>query len=444
MQTSEETSVATSAPPPNPLERRLDLTVSKADIDAVVDQRLKALARSTKMAGFRPGKVPVQLIAQQYGLRIRSEAIAETVHNAFAKRARAEKIKVAGGQTIEPGQGDDSDGLMHFTMVFEVFPEFELGDLSGQTIEKPTLTIGDAEIDQTIEVLRKQRMTWIDVDRPAALADRVVIDFSGRKDGEALEKATASDFTVTLGDGRMLADFEGALVGMSAGEQKVFPLTFPEDYHAEDLAGQTVEFTVTIKSVKAPKLPELDAEFARQMGIADGDLVTMRAEVGKNLEREVKKRLDARVKQQAMDALLAANPIPVPRSLVQEEAARMVQNARQDMQKRGFMANNMPIDASWFTAEAERRVRLGLIMAELMHTHDVSARPEQVRAIVEDYAESFENPQEVVRWYYNQSERLAEAQGLALENNVVAWVLAAAKVSEKPISFDELMGNATA
>jgi len=442
MQTSEETSVATPALPPNPLERRLDLTVSMAAIEAVVDQRIKSLARTTKMAGFRPGKVPTRLIAQQHGQQIRGEAIVEAVQTAFAERARAEKINVAGGQTLEPGSGDSSDGLMHFTMVYEVFPEFQLGDISGQAIEKPTLTIGDAEIDQTIEVLRKQRMTWIDVDRPAALGDRVVIDFSGRKDGEPLEKATASDFTVTLGDGRMLADFEGAIVGLSAGERKVFPLTFPEDYHAKDLAGQTVEFTVTVKGVKAPKLPELDAEFARQMGIADGDLATMRAEVRSNLEREVKKRLDARVKQQAMDALLAVNPIPVPRSLVQEESQRMAQNAMQDMQKRGFAAKSMPIDASWFTAEAERRVRLGLVMSELMRSHGVNARPEQVRAIVEDYAESFEDPQDVVRWYYAQPERLAEAQGLALENNVVAWVLAAAKVSEKPITFDELMENA--
>lgn len=445
MQTPEETSVATpaAATPVNPLERRLDISLPTSIIDDAVDKRLKTLVKTTKMAGFRPGKVPIKLVAQKYGAQIRAEATVDAVEEAFAQRVQNEKLKVAGGTRIEPGKGDDGHGQSHFSVVFEVFPEFSLGDISSRCIEKPILTVGDAEIDKTIEALREQRISWIAVDRPATKGDRLVIDFSAQKDGQPLKKATANDFTIKLGDGRMLPDFEAGIEGMSAGETKVYPVSFPADYHATDLAGQTVEFTVTAKRIEEAKLPELNEEFARQLGISDGDLTKMRSEVRSNLEREVKKRLEARVKHQVMEALLAANPIPVPRSLVEDEAKRMAQKALQDMQGRGFMAQNMPIEASWFTSEAERRVRLGLVMAEMVRAHSVEAKPEQVRAIVEDFAESFEQPQDVVRWYYSQPERMAEAEALALENNVVAWVLSQAQVNEKVVDFDELMGKSS-
>jgi trigger factor len=240
----------------------------------------------------------------------------------------------------------------------------------------------------------------------------------------------------------MLPDFETQLVGVKVGDHKTFDVAFPTDYQAAELAGNTVQFEMTVKKVEAPVLPELDAEFAKQLGVADGDTTKMRAEVRANLEREVKKRLLAKVKEQVMDALLKVNPIEVPKALVQMESEQMAEAAKRDMEQRGMMVKNIPVEASWFTDQAARRVKLGLLLAELVKAKDLHVKPEQVRAIVDEFAETFEDPKEVVRWYYSQPQRLAEAEALALENNVVSWVLASAKVTETPIAFDALMGNA--
>jgi trigger factor len=291
-------------------------------------------------------------------------------------------------------------------------------------------------------VLRKQRTTYVAAGRPAEKGDRLTIDFTGRKDGAEFPGGKAVDFPVMLGGGMMLPDFENALEGMAEGETRTFDVTFPADYHATDLAGQKVQFEAVVKKVEGPKLPGLDADFARALGIKDGDLVKMREEVKANLEREVKKRLMAKVKNQVMDALLAANNIDVSKALVDMEAEQMAENARKDMQARGMDAKNMPVDASWFTDQAVRRVKLGLLLAELVKEKDLHAKPEQVRTIVDEYAQTFEDPKEVVRWYYSQPQRLAEAEALALENNVVEWMLVNAKAVDKAVSFDELMGNA--
>ena len=269
-----------------------------------------------------------------------------------------------------------------------------------------------------------------------------MIDFVGRKGGEEFKGGKASDYAVMVGGCMMLPDFEAQMIGVKAGETKSFDVAFPADYHAADLAGATVQFEMTVKKVEEPRVPEVDAEFARQLGVADGDTAKMRAEVQANLEREVKKRLQARVKDQVMDALLKVNPIDVPKALVEMESAQMAEAAKRDMEQRGMMVKNMPVDASWFTEQATRRVKLGLVLAELVKSKDLHVKPEQVRAIVDDFASTFEDPKEVVRWYYSQPQRLAEAEALALENNVVSWVLASAKVTESPIAFDALMGNA--
>jgi trigger factor len=423
------------------LERRIDMAITKADIDKEVQQRLRQLSKSVKMPGFRPGKVPMNLVAQQYGPQAHSEAIGAAVEKVFGEQVRSQNLRVAGYPRIEPKTAAN-DGQMEFTAVFEVYPEIALGDVSGATVERSTLTVGDAEVDKTIEVLRKQRGTFVAASRPAAKGDQLTIDFTGRKNGEEFPGGKATDFKVLLGNGMMLPDFEGALEGMAQGATKTFDVTFPADYHATELAGQTVQFDATCKLVEQPKLPELDADFARALGVNDGDLAKMREEVKTNLEREVKKRLMARVKNQVMDALLAANNIDVPKALVDVEAKQMADNALKDMQTRGLDAKNMPVDASWFTDQAVRRVKLGLVLAELVRSKDLAAKPNQVRAIVDDYSQTFEDPKEVVRWYYSQPQRLAEAEALAMENNVVEWMLASAKVVEKAMSFDELMGNA--
>lgn len=331
---------------------------------------------------------------------------------------------------------------MEFTAIFEVFPEFKIADIGGHAIERAVLTVSDAEVDKTIEVLRKQRTTYATAGRPSEKGDRLVVDFTGRKNGEAFDGGTATDYPVFVGGGMMLPDFEAALEGVSEGQEKVFDVAFPEDYHAKDLAGTTVQFTVKIKSVEAPQLPAVDADFARALGIADGDLDKMRAEVRANLEREVAKRLRARVKEQAMNVLLETNQIEVPQAMVQVEAQQMADNARRDLEGRNPQMKNLPVEASWFTEQAARRVRLGLIVSELVRDKDLHVKPDQVRAVVDEFAATFEDPQEVVRWYYSQPQRLAEAEALAMENNVVDWVLANAKVSDKEVAFDELMGNA--
>ncbi len=437
MQNTQENAVAAQ----NALERRIDMTVSVADIDRDVEVRLKKLSRTVKMAGFRPGKVPMKIVAQQYGSQARSEAIGAAVEKAFGDKVREQQLRVAGYPRIEAKDAAAANELQ-FSAVFEVYPEIALGDVSAREIERPALTVGEAEVDKTIEVLRKQRTAYVPADRPVAAGDRLVIDFTGRRDGEVFAGGEARDFTMMAGAGKMLPEFEAAVLGMKAGESKTFDLTFPADYHAKELAGAAVQFDVTVKSVDMPKLPEVDADFAKALGVADGDVAKMRAEVKANLEREVKKRLQARVKSQVMDALLAVNPIDVPKALVEAEAHQMAQVALHDLESRGMSSKNVPVEPSWFTEGAQRRVRLGLIVSEVVKANNLSAKPEQVRAIVDDFAETFEDPAEVVRWYYSQPQRLAEAEALAIENNVVEWVLSKAKVADKTVTFDELMGNA--
>ncbi|MFH1870848.1 MAG: trigger factor [Pseudomonadota bacterium] len=423
------------------LERRIDMTVALAEIEKDVAQRLKQMSRTVKMAGFRPGKVPMKMVAQQYGSQARSEAIGAAVEKAYGEKLREQNLRVAGYPRIEP-KADASPGLLGFTAVFEVYPEIALGDVSGQAIEKPQLTVTDAEVDKTLDVLRKQRVSYVETDRASAKDDRLVIDFVGRKDGEEFPGGKASDYSVMVGGGMMLPDFEAQMEGVKAGETKTFDVSFPADYQAAELAGATVQFEMTVKKVEAARLPEIDAEFAKQLGVADGDTAKMRVEVRANLEREVKKRLLAKVKEQVMEALLKVNPIEVPKALVAMESEQMAEAAKRDMEQRGMGMKNIPVEASWFTEQATRRVKLGLLLAELVKAKDLHVKPEQVRAIVDEFAETFEDPKEVVRWYYSQPQRLAEAEALALENNVVDWVLANAKVSEAPIAFDALMGNA--
>lgn len=422
------------------LERRFDMSVSVAGIDQDVEQRLRRLARTVKMAGFRPGKVPFKMVEQQYGPQTRSEAIGAAVEKAFGERVRAENVRVAGYPRIEPKTTDDRT-QMEFTAVFEVYPDIKLAAIDDREIERPVLTVGDAEIDKTIEVLRKQRTTYSEAGRAAATDDRVVIDFLGRRDGVPFDGGKGNDFAIQLGSGQMLADFEAAISGMSAGQSKTFDLTFPADYQTKDLAGQTVQFEVTVKKVEAPHLPELDAEFAKALGIVDGDTTKMRDEVKDNLQREVKKRLQARVKNQVMNALLESNPVDTPKSLIDMESQQMAAAALKDLESRGMTAKNIPVEPSWFTEQATRRVRLGLLLSELVREKQLFAKPEQVRAVIDDFAATYEDPAEVVRWYYSQPERMSEAEALVVENNVVDWVLANAKVIEKSIAFDELMGN---
>lgn len=427
--------------PQSALERRIDMSVQMVDIEQEVASRLKRMARTVKMPGFRPGKVPFKMVAQTYGPQARSEAIGAAVEKAFAEKVREQNLRVAGYPTIEPKEGGSAESL-EFSAVFEVYPEVVIGDLGAKEIERPILVVGESDVDKTIEVLRKQRTEYVEVQRAAAEGDRVVIDFTGRKDGVVFDGGQAEDFPFVIGAGAMLKDFEAAVLGENPGGQKTFDMTFPEDYHAKHLAGQQVQFDVLVKRVEEPKLPEVDENLARALGIADGDVTKMRAEVQANLEREVKRRLQARVKEAVMNALLEVTPLEIPKVLVQKESQELAENARRDLETRGMKTKDIPVDPSWFLEQAERRVKLGLIMAELVKAKDLFSKPEQIRALVEEFAQSYEDPSEVVGWYYSQPQRLAQAEALVIEGNVVDWALANAKTTDRTVSFDELMGNA--
>ena len=422
------------------LERRIDLSVPLAEIEKDVEARLKKLARTAKLPGFRPGKVPLRMVAQNYGPQARSEAVGAAVERVLGEQVRALELRVAGYPSIEPKEASSAE-VLEFTAVVEVYPEIVIADISAQEVERPQLEVTDAEVDKTLEVLLKQRTSYEVVERAAQADDKVVVDFTGRKDGVEFDGGKAADFPFVIGGGQMLKDFEDAAVGLAAGETKTFDMTFPADYHAANLAGQAVQFDITVKSVSAPKLPAVDAEFAQSLGIADGDVEKMRAEIKANLEREVKRRIKAQLKERAMNVLLDAHPIEVPKALVQQEAEQLADNARKDFEARGMKTKDLPIETGWFTEQAVRRVKLGLIMSELVKAKELHAKPEQIRAVIEDFAASYEDPSEVLNWYYSQPQRLAQAEALVIEDNVVEWVVSNAKTTDKAISFDELMGN---
>ena len=422
------------------LERRLTMAVPVAEIDKRVDERLKKIARTVRMAGFRPGKVPLKVVAQQYGPQVRSEVISDAVEKAFTDAVQGQNLRVAGYPRIEHKDSGE-EGNLEFSATFEIYPEIQLGDLSTIGVERPVLTVGDAEVDKTIEALRKQRKQFDVVDTGGATGDRVTIDFEGTIDGQPFAGGKGENAVFVLGEGRMLADLEAGVIGMKAGESKTITVKFPDDYHGKDVAGKSAAFAIRVNKVEHGRLPEVDADFAKSLGVADGDTAKMRAEIKANVEREVKQRLGARLKTHVMQALLDATKVDLPKSLVDMEAQRLVSAAAEDLKARGLKLEDMPIGPQMFEEQARRRVALGLIMGECIKKHDLGAKPQQVRALVEEQAESYEQPGEVVKWFYSQPERLAEFEGLAVEQNVLDWVLKQAKVEDKTVAFDELMGG---
>lgn len=426
----------------NGLERRLNVSLPLTEIDTEVSARLKKIARTAKLAGFRPGKVPLKIVEQQFGPQVRQEVLGDVVKKSFGDAVREQNLRVAGLPSIEPRSGGEGGGAFEYSATFEVYPEVTVTDVSSLQFKRPVHEIVEADVDRTLEILRRQRVKFDPVERPAATEDLVTIDYRGTIDGVEFPGGSASDHGVILGQGRLLPEFESHLVGLSAGATAAFDLQFPDTYHGKDVAGKTARFEVTLQRVAAPRLPDLDAEFAKQMGIEDGDLEKLRAEVRSNVEREIKARVRKRIKDQVMQALLDANELPIPKSLVDMEAQRLTQATMQDLASRGVDVQRLPFPAEGFETQARRRVSLGLILAELVRTHDLGPRPEQVRAAVEEHAQSFEHPREVVKWYYQVPERLNEFESVVLEDNVVQWVTRTAQVEEEAVGFDELMGNA--
>ncbi len=426
------------------LERRVDLSVPVADIEKEVESRLKRMARTAKMPGFRPGKVPLPMLARTYGPELRMEVLNAKIGDALEKTVTESKLRLAGSPSVEPKTEGVADDTVAFTATFEVYPEVAIPDLSALEVSSAKTEVGDAEVERTVDILRKQRVSFEEREgRVAGDNDQVTLDFAGTIDGVPFEGGSAQDFAFVLGQGRMLPEFEEAARGLKAGESKVFPLAFPADYGSAEVAGKTAEFTITIKKVEEGVLPEVNAEFAKQLGQAEGDVEKLRADIRANLEREVKNRTQARTKASVMDSLANAATFDVPKALVNDDTERRVAAAREDLKQRGVPnADSLPIPADAFSAESERRVRLGLLVSELVKTENLKAKPDQIRSRIEEFAQSYERPEEVVRYYLTDKGRLAEIEAIVLEDNVVQHVLAKAKVTDEQVSFDDLMGTA--
>ncbi len=423
------------------LARKITLALPWDEINAQVEARLKKAQKTAKVQGFRPGKAPLKMVDGMYGAGIRDEVLNQAVQRAFYEAVVAGQIKVAGMPRFDAAENQDDDAVFKVDALFEVYPEVTVGDVSGKEIEKVSTEVGAAEVDQTIEILRKQRTRFNYVERAATEGDRVIIDFSGKIDGEPFEGGSSQNYPFVLGNGQMLPEFETGVVGMKENDVKEVSVSFPEDYHGKDVAGKTAVFTITLKNVSEAVLPEVDEAFAKSLGIADGDVAKMRAEVEKNVSREVNRRVADRTKENVMQALLDATEITVPTALVQEESQRLMQDARQNFVSQGFDPKQLPeLPLDMFKEQAERRVALGLILAQLVEEHKLEASEEQIRTIVSEFAESYEDPQEVIEWYMNDQQRLQGPTSLAVEANVVDFVLGKAKVVEKKLSFDEVMG----
>ncbi|MFN3616352.1 MAG: trigger factor [Aquabacterium sp.] len=426
------------------LERRITLSVAVDALKNEVDARLKKLARTAKADGFRPGKVPMNIVAQRYGMSVQYEVVNDKLGEAFAAAAQEAQLRVAGQPRIAEKDGGPVDGQLQFDATFEVYPDVTIGDLSALEIERVAADVNDAAIDRTVEILRKQRRTFNQraADEGAQDGDRVTIDFEGKIDGVPFEGGKAEGFQFLVGEGQMLEAFEKAVRGMKAGESKTFPLKFPDDYHGKDVAGKEADFLVTLKKVEAQQLPEVTEDFIKSLGLADGSLDSLRADIKKNLEREVKFRVAARNKAAVMEGLLKVVDFDLPQSLVAAEVDRLVQQARADLKARGMAdADKAPIPAEMFKPQAERRVRLGLTVAELVKANSLHAKPEQLQAHIQELAQSYEQPAQVVAWYMSDRQRMAEVEAVVIEANVADFVLSKAKVTDKSLSFEELMGQ---
>jgi trigger factor len=425
------------------LERRITLTLPAEQIAAEVTTRLKRLARTVKAAGFRPGKVPMSVVAQRYGYSVHYEVMNDKVGERFSEAVNEAKLRVAGAPRITEKEGA-AEGQVAFDATFEVYPEIKLGDLTAATVERISTEVTDAAIDKTLDILRKQRRTFAQraASEAAVASDRVTIDFEGKIDGVPFNGGSAEGFQFLIGEGQMLEQFDAAVRGMKTGESKTFPLQFPADYQGKDVAGKEADFMVTLKKIEQQQLPEVNEAFAKTLGIKEGTVEGLRADVKRNLEREVKFRVAARNKAQVMDALVAIAELDVPMALVKGEVERMTEGARADLKKRGVKdAETAPIPVEVFQPQAERRVRLGLVVGELVRNNGLQAKPDQLQTHIEEMSQSYEKPAEVMRWYLSDRQRMAEVEAVVVESNVAEFVMSKAKVTDKMVPFDELMAS---
>ena len=421
------------------LERRLTVKVPLAPLEGQITQRLNQISRTAKFSGFRPGKAPLGLVNQHYGNQVRDEVYSKAVEISFGEAVESNKLRVAGFPNIEHKPFEQAATDLEYVATFEVFPEVKIGDISHLQIEKVSLDVADADINKTLEVLKKQRVTFEPVKRAAKKDDRVNITLTASIDGSQVEDTDGKGMDLVLGEPGRVSSFDDELVGGKTGEVKKFDIIYPDDHNPARIAGKTVHYEVTFNSVSKPVLPELDAEFAKSLGVDDGDVDKMRAEIKLSLEQEVEKRVKARIKEQVFQALVMDSKIDTPKSLVTEEINRMMQMTVQNLQQRGMDPKTIKLEPAMFEEQAKRSTTLRLILSEIVNTNKLQASADQVREMVDLFAQSYEKPSELVSWYYADVKRLDEPAALATEENVVAWVLSKANVNAKTIKFDELM-----
>ncbi|PKO50816.1 MAG: trigger factor [Betaproteobacteria bacterium HGW-Betaproteobacteria-2] len=424
------------------LGRRITVVVPMQPIIEEVNQRINRLARTAKLAGFRPGKVPRKIVEQQYGAQVRDEVLSNTVERTFTEAVEENKLRVAGFPDIQHKPFGDVVEEFEYTATFEVFPEVVVGDLAKAKIERPTLELTDADVKKTIDVLLKQRATFEPVKRASKKGDKVNVSLSASIDGQQVESTGDQGVDLILGEGNRYPEFDDNLVGGKAGSEKTFEISYPADHNPQQLAGKAVVYEVKFNSVEQAKLPEVDAEFARSLGVEDGDVEKMQAEIKASLGQEVDKRVKAKLKEQVFQVLLENVELELPRALIDVEINRQMEMTRRNLQQRGVDVSNVTLEPAMFEEQATRATKLRLILSEVVIKNELQANPEQVRAMVDQFGQSFERPEEVVRWYYADPKRLDEPAALATEENVVDWVLNQVKVSNKKVKFDELMGNA--
>ena len=422
------------------LERRMTIAVPAERVETEVNKRLQQTARRAKVPGFRPGKVPMSVIRQRYEEAARQEAFGDLVQSSFYEAVVEQKLNPAGAPSVEPKSFEKGKGL-EFVAVFEVFPEFTVAGFESINVERLSAEVADADLDKMLEVLRKQNTRFEAVERAAQIDDQVNIDFVGKVDGEEFAGGSAKGTQLVLGSGRMIPGFEDGLVGAKAGEERVVNVTFPEDYQNLDLAGKAAEFTITVNSVSAPQLPELNEEFFAQFGIKESTLEGFRAEVRKNMERELRQAIKTKVKNQVMDGLLAANPIEVPKALLENEVNRLRVQAVQQ-----FGGNIKPdqLPAELFEEQAKRRVVLGLIVAEVVKQFDLKPDEDKVREMIQEMASAYQEPEQVISWYYKNDQQLNEVRSVVLEEQVVDTVLQKATVTDKSVSYEDAVKPAQA
>lgn len=415
------------------LERRMTVEIPKEKIDQEVRSRLKSLAHRAKIDGFRPGKVPMKVIEKRYGDQVQQEVLGDVIQSSFYEAISQEKLVPAGQPRIEPKVSPSDAGAMEFTATFEVYPEIQLADMSQISVEKPVVEITEQDIDNMVETIRKQQTSFKTAEKKSAEGDKVIIDFEGLLNDEPFEGGTAQEYPILLGSKRMIPGFEEQLVGVEANQETSLSVTFPQDYHAQNLAGKDVKFNVKVHRVEQPELPELNDEFAVTMGVKEGGLQAFRDQIKENMERELNTAIKNRLKQQVMDGLLDKNQFDLPKALVDSEIHALVEQRKQSM------GQNLELDGSVFEGQAKRRVALGLILSEIIKQHNIKASPNKVREIVEGIAASYETPDEVIKYYYGNKQRMNEIENYALEEEVVDWVLSQVSVQEKGFTFDEIM-----